>query len=135
MDGAYHRACIVSELHMFEHIFVARPLAQGWRDKPPSNWFEVQDWQTEMWFSAGYKAEVDTLNQINKLISAGYLKDPFKPINLIEVKPDVLRRDFFTSSWNATKFTTKDSTKVTIKVTTKVYGKKSFAWPETVLKR
>lgn len=88
MDGAYHRACIVSELHMFEHIFVARPLAQGWRDRPPSNWFEVQDWQTEMWFSAGYKAEVDTLNQINKLISAGYLKDPFKPINLIEVKPD-----------------------------------------------
>jgi hypothetical protein len=41
-----------------------------------------------MWFSAGYKAEVDTLNQINKLISAGHLKDPFKPIELVEVKPN-----------------------------------------------
>jgi hypothetical protein len=88
MDGAYNRACIVSELHMFKHIFVARPLAPGWRAKPPSNWFEVQDWQTEMWFSAGYKAEVDTLNQINSLIEAGYLGDPFKPVKLIEIAPN-----------------------------------------------
>jgi hypothetical protein len=88
MDGAYNRACIVSELHMFEHIFVARPLAPGWRAKPPSNWFEVQDWQTEMWFSAGYKAEVDTLNQINKLVKQGYLHPPFRHVNLIEVAPN-----------------------------------------------
>ncbi|MGE5156502.1 MAG: hypothetical protein ACM3OF_00005, partial [Gemmatimonas sp.] len=30
MDGAYHRSCILSELHVFDRIFVARPLANGW---------------------------------------------------------------------------------------------------------
>ena len=72
IDGAYDRSCIVSELHKFDRIFVARPLAQGWLETGgPSNWFEVQDWQTEMWFSASYKAEVDALNQINGLVRAG----------------------------------------------------------------
>jgi|HubBroStandDraft_3_1064219.scaffolds.fasta_scaffold470680_2 hypothetical protein len=28
-----------------------------WPGTGSRNWFEVQDWQTEMWFSAGYKAE------------------------------------------------------------------------------
>jgi hypothetical protein len=41
-----------------------------------------------MWFSAGYKAEVDTLNQINKLVKQGYLDAPFRHVNLIEVAPD-----------------------------------------------
>jgi hypothetical protein len=87
MDGAYHRACLVSELHEFDRIFVARPLAQGWLGKAPSNWFEVQDWQTEMWFSAGYKAEVDTLRQINGLVEAGRLGAPYKRVELIEIAP------------------------------------------------
>src|SRR4051812_18985052 len=30
MDGAYHRSCIVSELHGYDRIFVARPLANAW---------------------------------------------------------------------------------------------------------
>jgi len=42
MDGAYHRSCIISELHDFDRIFVARPLANGWYGKAPANWFEVQ---------------------------------------------------------------------------------------------
>jgi hypothetical protein len=90
VDGAYGRSCIVSELHKFDRIFVARPLAQGWLDKGgPSNWFEVQDWQTEMWFSAGYKAEVDALNQINGLVRAGKLQDPdYKEVKLIEIAPE-----------------------------------------------
>lgn len=88
IDGAYFRACIVSELHMFDRIFVARPLAQGWLGKAPRNYFEVQDWQTEMWFSVGYKAEVDALNQINGLVAAGHLKAPFKKVDLIEIAPD-----------------------------------------------
>jgi hypothetical protein len=88
MDGAYFRSCIVSELHKFDRIFIARPLAQGWRGKFPSNWFDVQDWQTEMWFSVGYKAEVDALNQINGLIAAGHLGAPFKKVELIEIAPD-----------------------------------------------
>ncbi len=90
VDGAYSRSCIVAELHKFDRIFVARPLAQGWLDKGgPSNWFEVQDWQTEMWFSASYKAEVDALNQINGLVRTGKLKDPdFKEVKLIEIAPE-----------------------------------------------
>ncbi len=87
MDGAYHRACIVSELHEFDRIFIARPLAAGWLGKAPSNWFEVQDWQTEMWFSAGYKAEVDALRQINGLVAAGRLGAPYKQVDLIEIAP------------------------------------------------
>ena len=89
MDGAYHRSCIISELHMFDRVFVARPLAQGWRDKEPANWFEVQDWQSEMWFSVGYKAEVDAMKRINDLIAAGALTDPkFKPVDLVEIEPE-----------------------------------------------
>jgi hypothetical protein len=89
IDGAYDRSCIVSELHQFDRIFVARPLAQGWLEKGgPSSWFEVQDWQTEMWFSAGYKAEVDALNQINGLVRANKLHDPnYKEVKLIEIAP------------------------------------------------
>jgi hypothetical protein len=92
IDGAYDRACIVSELHIFDRIFVARPLAQGWvgRNGPPGNWFEVQDWQTEMWFSAGYKAEVAALSQINGLIKAGMISpsSPLKQVELIEIAPE-----------------------------------------------
>jgi hypothetical protein len=93
MDGAYNRSCIVSELHTFKRIFVARPLAQGWRayGRGPRNWFEAQDWQTEMWFSTSYKAEVATLNQINDLIDNHYFKDrdhPFKKVELIEIAPE-----------------------------------------------
>jgi hypothetical protein len=87
LDGAYHRSCLVSELHTFNRIFVARPLSQGWPGQGPRNWFEVQDWQTEMWFSAGYKAEVDALNQINGLVKAKLLHDPFKEVQLIEIAP------------------------------------------------
>ena len=89
IDGVYDRSCIVSELHEFDRIFVARPLAQGWLEKGgPSNWFEVQDWQTEMWFSASYKAEVDALNQINGLVHDKKLQDPgYKEVKLIEIAP------------------------------------------------
>jgi hypothetical protein len=88
MDGAYHRSCVVSELHVFDRIFVARPLADGWRDRPPANWFEVQDWNTEMWFSVGYKAEVAGLRRINDLIAAGVIaEDKFHKVELIEIEP------------------------------------------------
>ena len=43
MDGAYHRPCIVAELHRFAKIFAVRPLAQGERGKVPASWFDVQD--------------------------------------------------------------------------------------------
>ena len=89
MDGAYHRSCIVSELHGFDRVFVARPLANGWVGRMPQNWFEVQDWSYEMWFSVGYKAEVDAMRRINDLIAAGHLTDPkFKQVELIEIEPE-----------------------------------------------
>jgi hypothetical protein len=89
MDGAYHRSCLVSELHEFDRVFVARPLADGWRGKAPANWFEVQDWTCEMWFSVGYKAEVDALKRINDLIDVGVIADPkFKKVELVEVEPE-----------------------------------------------
>jgi hypothetical protein len=89
MDGAYFRSCIVSELHVFDRIFVARPLANGWYGRQPSNWFDVQDWNCEMWFSVGYKAEVDALRRINDLIQTGVINDPrFKKVELIEIEPE-----------------------------------------------
>jgi hypothetical protein len=89
LDGAYHRSCLVSELHEFDRIFVARPLANGWLGRrPPSNWFEVQDWNTEMWFSVGYKAEVEALSRINDLIEAGLLDKKFKKVELVEIAPE-----------------------------------------------
>jgi hypothetical protein len=88
MDGAYYRSCIVSELHPFATVIVARPLANGWIGRQPSNWFNVQDWQCEMWFSVGYKAEIEGLKRINDLIAQGYLKHPnFRLVRLIEVEP------------------------------------------------
>ncbi len=89
MDGAYHRSCIVSELHDFDRIFVARPLANGWYGKAPANWFEVQDWQCEMWFSVGYKAEVDALKRINDLIDVGVItSEKFRKVELVEIEPE-----------------------------------------------
>jgi hypothetical protein len=87
IDGAYHRSCLVAELHQFDRIFAARPLAEGWLGRPPGNWFEVQDWQTEMWFSVGYKAEVDALHKINGLVAQGNLGAPYHIVDLIEVAP------------------------------------------------
>ncbi len=89
MDGAYHRASIISELHGFDRIFAVRPLAQGWQGQAPANWFEVQDWTTEMWFSVGYKAEVDALKRINDLIAGGVITDPkYKTVELVEIQPE-----------------------------------------------
>ena len=89
MDGAYHRSCIVAELTHFDRVFVARPTRRGVAWPRPANQFDVQDWQTEMWFSASYKAEVDALNQINGLVKGHHLKEPtkFKYVDLVEIAP------------------------------------------------
>ena len=90
MDGAYHRSCIVSSLHGFEDVIVCRPLANGFRaDRLPTNYFEVQDWNTEMWFSVGYKAEIDAMKRINALIAQGKLAadSGMTYVNIYEVEP------------------------------------------------
>jgi hypothetical protein len=89
MDGAYQRPCIVAELHRFARIYAVRPLAQGWRGRVPQSWFDVQDWQCEMWFSAGYAAEIAGMQRINRLIEDGALDDPrYRKVDLIEVATD-----------------------------------------------
>jgi len=89
MDGAYHRSCLVSELHDFSRLFIARPLANSWVGKRPRNWFQVQDWQSEMWFSVGYKAELDALKRINQLVESGHLRDKdFKNVEIYEIEPE-----------------------------------------------
>jgi hypothetical protein len=89
IDGAYFRSCILSELHSFARVIVARPLAAGWIGRRPGNWFEVQDWQCEMWFSVGYKAEVQGLRRINALLRDGMIKDTdrFRHVDLHEIAP------------------------------------------------
>lgn len=88
MDGAYFRSCIVSELSSFRRVIVARPLASGWLTDTPRSWYDVQDWQCEMWFSVGYKAEVDAMLRINQLIEQKAITDPkFKKVEFHEVAP------------------------------------------------
>jgi hypothetical protein len=89
MDGAYHRSCILSELHNFDQVIVCRPLANRWYgDTLPKSYFDVQDWNTEMWFSVGYKAEVDAMKRINSLIDCGAITDPrYKLVQIYEVEP------------------------------------------------
>jgi len=90
MDGAYHRSCILSELHGFDRVYVCRPLANGWcRNQLPKSYFDVQDWNTEMWFSVGYKAESDAMKRINALVAKGKVSDPdYKYVDLVEVEPE-----------------------------------------------
>jgi hypothetical protein len=88
MDGAYHRPCVIAELHEFDRIYAVRPLARGWVGRAPKSWFDVQDWQCEMWFSVGYKAEVAELQRINDLIDKKVLNHPdYKRVELVEVAP------------------------------------------------
>ena len=54
----------------------------------PENYFDVQDWNTEMWFSVGYKAEVDAMKRINSLIESGAITDrKYKLVDLLEIEP------------------------------------------------
>jgi hypothetical protein len=42
-----------------------------------------------MWFSVGYKAEVDALKRINDLIDADVIRSgEFKKVELIEIEPE-----------------------------------------------
>ena len=63
IDGAYRRQIILSELTMCDKIFVVKP--QPCRiDKGdvPTNYFGVQDFQTEIWLNSSYDSEVADLS-------------------------------------------------------------------------
>ena len=70
-------------------MLVCRPLANGWSgDTWPKSYFDVQDWNTEMWFSVGYKAEVDAMKRINSLIESGVITDrKYKLVDILEIEP------------------------------------------------
>jgi hypothetical protein len=58
IDGAYQRQVIMSELTGCDVIYAVKPQASAWRAQPPGNYFEVQDFNTEMWFNTSFAAEV-----------------------------------------------------------------------------
>jgi hypothetical protein len=58
IDGAYQRQLIMSELTKCDVIYAIKPQASAWRGRPPGNYFEVQDFNTEMWFNTSFAAEV-----------------------------------------------------------------------------
>lgn len=87
VDGAYRRQFIVSELHVCDRVYIARPRNNRWEGRVPQNYFEVQDFTTEQWFASAYNAELAGIRQINRLLAQGKLKgDDFHPVELIEVE-------------------------------------------------
>ena len=65
IDGAYHRQLIVAELANCDTVYAVKPQSDGWHAAPPANYFEVQDFNTEMWFNSSFAAEVAGLQQIS----------------------------------------------------------------------
>lgn len=58
IDGAYQRQLIMSELTRCNVIYAIKPQASAWHDRAPGNYFEVQDFNTEMSLNASFAAEV-----------------------------------------------------------------------------
>lgn len=58
IDGAYHRQLIVTELASCDVIYAVKPQSDAWAGRPPKSYFDVQDFDTEMWFNSSYAAEV-----------------------------------------------------------------------------
>lgn len=64
IDGAYHRQLIIFELSKCcDVIYAVKPQSDAWHGAPPSNYFEVQDFNTEMWFNSSFAAEVAGLRR------------------------------------------------------------------------
>ena len=82
IDGAYHRQLIMSELTCCDVIYAIKPQASAWRARPPGNYFEVQDFVTEMSLNASFAAEVAGLR-------AARQGDPRGPIT---IEPITLHR-------------------------------------------
>lgn len=82
IDGAYQRQLIMSELTGCDVIYAIKPQASAWRGRPPGNYFEVQDFNTEMWFNTSFAAEVAGLRTARQ-------DDPRGPIR---IEPITMRR-------------------------------------------
>ncbi len=61
IDADAVRAALWLTLYGFSNryqIYAIKPQASAWRGRPPGNYFEVQDFNTEMWFNTSFAAEV-----------------------------------------------------------------------------
>lgn len=95
IDGAYLRSIILSELTMVDTVLMPRPVSIQ-RSNFPSNYFEAQDFQTELWWNASYAPQVSAINFVNRLVDQGLLPTAsFRHIDLIPVEIDV-DRGYFT---------------------------------------
>jgi len=95
LDGAYLRSIILSELTMVETVLMPRPIATQ-RAAFPSNYFENQDFQTELWWNASYAPQVAAIEFVNRLVKENKLpsQDEYRRVNLVPVEIDV-DRGFF----------------------------------------
>jgi hypothetical protein len=82
IDGAYQRQLIMSELTRCDVIYAIKPQASAWRARPPGNYFEVQDFTTEMSLNTSFAAEVAGLRAARR-------DDPRGPIR---IEPITLHR-------------------------------------------
>jgi hypothetical protein len=87
VDGAYNRQFIIRELHMVDRIYAVRPINTRWIGALPANYFEIQDFTTELWFNSSYSAETAQMMMINRLIEEGKLLDNrFRRVELTEIQ-------------------------------------------------
>ena len=66
IDGAYRRQVILSELTNCERIYVVKPQPTAWAGAAPANYFDVQDFNTEMWFNSSYTSERSALHHSDR---------------------------------------------------------------------
>lgn len=71
IDGAYIRQLIITELYQADLIFVARPMSYNWKGHLPKNYFELKDFETELWFNGSYAQQVQQIDFINRLYKIG----------------------------------------------------------------
>jgi hypothetical protein len=80
IDGAYQRQLIMSELTSCDVIYAVKPQASAWAGRPPGNYFEVQDFNTEMWFNTSFAAEVAGLRAFKRDARRGPIR--IEPITM-----------------------------------------------------
>lgn len=99
LDGAYLRSVILGELTMVDTILMPRPVAMQRRDFP-SNYFEAEDFKTELWWNASCAPQVAAIEFINSLVEDGWLargdkgSPGFREIQVVPVEIDVDRGYF-----------------------------------------
>lgn len=101
IDGAYARQFILSELTAADILFMARPQSYRFIGAPPSNYFGVQDLQTELWFNGSYTQQLARIDLMNRLVHNGALSSAdYHEVKLVPIEIQVQRGYFayFTES-------------------------------------